>query len=93
MACGKHPELKTIDGILANPDKVGGRFHNCPVGWGCRIVNDNLKVVQKLEANGVEVFDHGSGAISVRQSLLPLLIMSLGSVTTGARQRFSVNTR
>ena len=58
----KHPELKTIDGILANPDKVGGRFHNCPVGWGCRIVNDNLKVVHQLEANGVEVFDHGSGA-------------------------------
>jgi glycine betaine/proline transport system substrate-binding protein len=37
-------------------------FHNCPVGWGCRVVNDNLKVVHKLEANGIEVFDHGSGA-------------------------------
>ncbi|MGC6484430.1 MAG: glycine betaine ABC transporter substrate-binding protein, partial [Candidatus Puniceispirillales bacterium] len=58
----KHPELTTLEGILANPDKVGGRFHNCPVGWGCRIVNDNLKVVHQLEANGVEVFDHGSGA-------------------------------
>ena len=58
----KHPELTTIDGILANPDKVGARFHNCPVGWGCRIVNDNLKVVHQLEANGIEVFDHGSGA-------------------------------
>ena len=58
----KHPELTTIDGILANPELVGGRFHNCPVGWGCRIVNDNLKVVHQLEANGIEVFDHGSGA-------------------------------
>jgi glycine betaine/proline transport system substrate-binding protein len=58
----QHPELATIDGILANPDKVGARFHNCPVGWGCRIVNDNLKVVHQLEANGIEVFDHGSGA-------------------------------
>ncbi len=58
----KHPELTTIDGILANPDKVGAMFHNCPVGWGCRVVNDNLKVVHKLEANGIEVFDHGSGA-------------------------------
>ena len=58
----KHPELKTIKGILENPELVGGRFHNCPVGWGCRIVNDNLKVVHALEANGVEVFDHGSGA-------------------------------
>jgi glycine betaine/proline transport system substrate-binding protein len=58
----KHPELTTIEGILANPDKVGGFFHNCPVGWGCRIVNDNLKIVHQLEANGIEVFNHGSGA-------------------------------
>ena len=41
--------VKTIDGILANPDKVGRRFHNYPVGWGCRIVNDNLKVVHQLD--------------------------------------------
>jgi len=58
----KHPELATLEGILANPEKVGARFHNCPVGWGCRVVNDNLKVVHQLEANGIEVFDHGSGA-------------------------------
>lgn len=57
----KHPELKTIDGVLANPDLVGGRFHNCPVGWGCRVANDNLKVAFALEENGLEVFDHGSG--------------------------------
>lgn len=58
----QNPELKTLDGVLANPGKVGGRFHNCPVGWGCRVVNDNLKVVHQLESNGIEVFDHGSGA-------------------------------
>ena len=58
----KHPELKTIDGVLANPELVGSRFHNCPVGWGCRIVNYNLKIVYQLEAKGIEVFDHGSGA-------------------------------
>lgn len=55
-----HPELTTIEGILANPELVGGRFNNCPDGWGCRIVNDNL-----IKALGVrdslEVFDHGSG--------------------------------
>ena len=56
-----HPELKTIDGVLANPELVGGRFHNCPVGWGCRVANDNLKVAYDLEGNGLEVFDHGSG--------------------------------
>jgi glycine betaine/proline transport system substrate-binding protein len=37
-------------------------FHNCPVGWGCRVVNDNLKVLYNFEKNGIKVFDHGSGA-------------------------------
>lgn len=58
----KHPELTTIQGILDNPELVGDLFHNCPVGWGCRIVNDNLAQVFDFEGNGVEVFDHGSGA-------------------------------
>jgi glycine betaine/proline transport system substrate-binding protein len=58
----EHPELTTIEGILANPDKIGGRFHNCPVNWGCRIVNDHLKVVHQLEANGIEVFNHDTMA-------------------------------
>jgi glycine betaine/proline transport system substrate-binding protein len=57
----KHPELKTIDGVLNNPQLVGGRFHNCPVGWGCRIVNDNLIKAFDLAGNGIEVFNHGSG--------------------------------
>ncbi len=55
-----HPELATIEGVMANPELVGGRFNNCPDGWGCRIVNDNL-----IKANGLrdtmEIFDHGSG--------------------------------
>ncbi|MGI9424889.1 MAG: glycine betaine ABC transporter substrate-binding protein [Hyphomicrobiaceae bacterium] len=57
----KHPELKTIDGVLKNPKLVGEMFHNCPTGWGCRIANDNLKVAYKLEESGIKVFDHGSG--------------------------------
>lgn len=56
-----HPELKTIDGVLKNPKLVGGRFHNCPEGWACRTINDNLKQAFGLEAAGLEVFDHGSG--------------------------------
>lgn len=56
-----HPELATIEGIMANPDLVGGRFHNCPDGWGCRVVNDNLVRALDLEASGIEVFNHGSG--------------------------------
>ena len=56
-----HPELATIDGVLANADLVGGRFNNCPDGWGCRIVNDNLVKALGVEAAGIEVFNHGSG--------------------------------
>ncbi|MBW7471342.1 ABC transporter substrate-binding protein [Marinobacter sp. M216] len=56
-----HPELKTIEGIMANPELVESRFNNCPDGWGCRIVNDNLIKALDLEASGIEVFNHGSG--------------------------------
>jgi glycine betaine/proline transport system substrate-binding protein len=56
-----HPELTTLEGVMANPELVGGRFNNCPDGWGCRIVNDNLVRATELEASGLEVFNHGSG--------------------------------
>ncbi|MCP5087784.1 MAG: ABC transporter substrate-binding protein [Rhodobacteraceae bacterium] len=55
-----HPELKTVADVLANPDVVGGSFNNCPVGWGCRIVNDNIITALGLR-DKMEVFDHGSG--------------------------------
>ncbi|PYE84685.1 ABC transporter substrate-binding protein [Pseudoroseicyclus aestuarii] len=57
----EHPELTTIDGILAHPDWVGGRFHNCPEGWGCRVFNDNLLPAFGVEDAGIEIFNHGSG--------------------------------
>lgn len=57
----KHPELKTIEGVMANPELVGNRFNNCPSGWGCRVVNDNLVRALNLEGSGIEVFNHGSG--------------------------------
>lgn len=56
-----HPELATLEGLLASPDLVGGRFHNCPDGWACRIVNDNLISAVDMEGAGFEVFNHGSG--------------------------------
>jgi glycine betaine/proline transport system substrate-binding protein len=56
-----HPELTTIEGIMANPELVGARFNNCPDGWGCRVVNDNLVRALDLEGSGIEVFNHGSG--------------------------------
>lgn len=56
-----HPELKTLNGIFAHPDWVGGRFNNCPTGWGCRVSNDNLVKAFDLAGHGIEVFNHGSG--------------------------------
>lgn len=56
-----HPELATIEGVMANPELVGGMFNNCPDGWGCRIVNDNLIRAYDLEGKGFEIFNHGSG--------------------------------
>lgn len=57
----KHPDLATMEGILANPELVGGRFHNAPEGWGARVKNDNLIEVWDFESHGLEVFNHGSG--------------------------------
>ena len=56
-----HPELTTIEGVMDNPDLVGGTFNNCPDGWGCRVVSDNLVEALDLETAGFEVFNHGSG--------------------------------
>jgi len=57
----EHPELATAEGIMNNPELVGGRFHSCPDGWGCRFVNDSLSEAFDMEGNGLEVFHHGSG--------------------------------
>ena len=56
-----HPELKTLEGIKANPDLVGGLFHDCPSGWGCDITNNNNFKAAGLADAGVERFQHGSG--------------------------------
>ncbi len=57
----KHPELTTLDGIKANPELVGGLFHDCPSGWGCDITNNNNFKASGLADAGVERFQHGSG--------------------------------
>lgn len=57
----KHPELKTLAGIKANPELVGGRFHNCPEGWTCKYVNTNMAKAADFTGSGLEDFIHGSG--------------------------------
>lgn len=56
-----HPELTTLEGIRANPELVGGRFHDCPSGWGCDVTNFNNFKAAGLGEAGVERFQHGSG--------------------------------
>ncbi|MGB8622591.1 MAG: ABC transporter substrate-binding protein [Paracoccaceae bacterium] len=75
----KHPELKTIEGVMAHPEWVGGRFNNCPDGWGCRVVSDNLVRALDLESSGIEVFNHGSGET---------LASSMGSAVTSKEPWF-----
>lgn len=55
-----HPEVASIDGILANPDLVGGRFYNCPDGWGCKTANDHLVQALDMKDAGIDVFVPGS---------------------------------
>ena len=57
----KHPELKTVEGLLKNPELVGGLFHTCPDGWGCAISNGSMIKAFELEKNGFKIFKHGSG--------------------------------
>lgn len=56
-----HPELGTLDGILANPELVGNRFHQCPEGWGCQRANDSKAQAFGVADAGIEIFQHGSG--------------------------------
>lgn len=56
-----NPELTTLDGIMANPEMVGGLFHDCPTGWACDIINNNNINATEMQASGVERFQHGSG--------------------------------
>ena len=56
-----HPELTTIEGVLANPGLVGNRMHNCPVGWNCQTVATNVAKGGGFAAAGIEDFVHGSG--------------------------------
>ncbi len=57
----EHPELTTLEGVLASPDLLGSRFDQCPEGWYCKTVNRNLIKATGLEEAGFEIFEHGSG--------------------------------
>jgi len=55
-----NPEAGTLEGILANPDLIGNRFHNCPQGWACQRANGAKAQAFGLIDAGIEIFEHGS---------------------------------
>ena len=68
-AAQAHPELKTIDDIIARPDLFPhpedpskGGLHTCPSGWGCQLSTNNLFRAFDMEAKGWKLIDTGSGA-------------------------------
>ncbi len=67
----QHPELKTVDDVMAHPEwfpnkenPKRGAFYGCPSGWGCQISNNNLMKPGAFDAegHGFDVIDPGSGA-------------------------------
>lgn len=57
----EHPELATLEGVVAHPDWVGGLFNNCPDGWTCKNTNTNLLRAVGLTEDKMQNFIHGSG--------------------------------
>ncbi len=65
----RHPELKTVLDVLANPqlfpdaeDPSKGAFITCPAGWGCQLANANLFRAFEMEKKGWKLVDPGSAA-------------------------------
>ena len=64
-----HPELATIEGVLANPqlfpdpeDPSMAAVHGCPAGWNCQITSGQLFKAADMGSKGWNLIDPGSGA-------------------------------
>ncbi len=64
-----HPEIKTVADALEHPelfpapeDESKGAVHNCPSGWNCQIVTENLFKAFGAEEKGFVLVDPGSAA-------------------------------
>jgi len=64
-----HPELATIEGVLANPqlfpdseDPSMAAVHGCPAGWNCQITSGQLFKAADMASKGWNLVDPGSGA-------------------------------
>lgn len=64
-----HPELTTLEAVLKHPelfpnpeDESRGALHNCPSGWNCQIITDNLYRAFGVDKAGFDLIDTGSAA-------------------------------
>jgi glycine betaine/proline transport system substrate-binding protein len=64
-----HPDIKTIEDALARPDifpapedASKGAVHNCPSGWNCQIITENLFKAYGADGKGFVLVDTGSAA-------------------------------
>ncbi len=62
-----HPKITTIKDVIKNPrvfqdpEHPGkGRFYNCPAGWACRTISNNLARAYGMDKK-FNVFDPGTG--------------------------------
>ncbi len=62
-----HPNINTAKDLYDNAlvfkdpeDPTKGRFHNCPAGWACQIINGNIARAYGLDEK-FTIFDSGSG--------------------------------
>jgi glycine betaine/proline transport system substrate-binding protein len=65
----RHPELTTLQAVLKRPDlfpnpedESRGALHNCPSGWNCQIITNNLYKAFDVEKAGFDLIDTGSAA-------------------------------
>ncbi len=65
----KHPELETLEDIIARPDLFPhpedpskGGFYTCPSGWACQLTSNNLFRAFDMENKGWRLVETGSGA-------------------------------
>lgn len=64
-----NPDIKTIEDALARPDlfpapedESKGAVHNCPSGWNCQIITENLFKAFGAEDKNFVLVDTGSAA-------------------------------
>jgi glycine betaine/proline transport system substrate-binding protein len=57
----QHPELKTVQDIINNPQLFDNKIYICPVGWGCNNTTTNIMNAYNAKDLGWDLVEPGSG--------------------------------